>query len=90
LKLQEAARMAMEHPVLLALDIDRVMTLSLAPWQRRRKIQSFEMLNHVLGVFRAEPGECADDVRSRMTEEARYAGALLPVLGGRVRAGAVL
>lgn len=76
-KLREAARIAMTRPVLLALDVDHVMTLSLAPWQKRERVAQFEGAYVVLGVFRAEPGEEQDTVHERLTEEARHAGALL-------------
>lgn len=77
-KLREAARMAMDHQVMLSMDIDRLMTLSLAPWQRRPKVEAFERQHVVLGIFRADPGEGLGDVFSRLLEEAEHAGAPMP------------
>lgn len=81
-KLREAARMAVDHPVMLAIDIDRLMTLSLAPWQPRRKVEAFEGLYQVLGVFRADPGEVSEDVFARLLAEAEGTGAPMPDPGG--------
>lgn len=82
-KLREAARMAMDHPVMLSLDIDRLMTLSLAPWQRRPNVEAFERHHVMLGIFRADPGEGLDGVFARLLEEAVHAGALLPSDAGQ-------
>lgn len=70
--------MALVHSVMLSLDIDRLMTLSLAPWQRRPKVEAFERQHVVLGIFRADPVEDQDDVFSRLLEDAVHACAPMP------------
>lgn len=79
-KLREASRIAMTWPVLVLLDIDELVTMSLAPWQAwqaRGKEEALRMRYQELGVFRAMPGEGRATVFTRMWEEAAYAGALL-------------
>ena len=76
-KLREAARIALSNPVLLCIDIDRLMTLSLAPWQDRGKVEAFHGLYQVLGVFARIGQETHADVYRRLFEEAQFAGAVL-------------
>lgn len=76
-KLREASKMAMRYDVMLGLDVDQVMTLSLGDWQRDYKVKVFRTVYQVLGVFSRMPGETRAEVYQRLYEEAQFAGALL-------------
>ena len=76
-KLKEASRIAMQHPVLLCMDVDELMTLSMAPWMTVGRDAEFRRQYQDLGTFRALPFEPRYSVFERMWDEAIAAGALL-------------
>lgn len=76
-KLREATRMAMERQVMMGLDVDQLMTLSMAPWQQHYKIAVFRKMYQDLGTFSRIGLETRAEVYQRLYEEALFAGALL-------------
>lgn len=76
-KLREASRMAMRGRVMMAIDADHLMTLSLGVWQRPEKVADFEADYFVLGVFRAGGIETRQELYLRLYDEAVASGALL-------------
>lgn len=77
-KLLAVTKMCMRHKVLLAIDGDRLKSLSLAGWQKQAKVAKFEArFDALLGIFFALKGETRADVYRRLYDEARACGALL-------------
>lgn len=68
--LRVCADMAMEHDVMLSVDGLMLKSLSMASWQKRQRVDAFELRFAVLGVFRADAGETRADVYRRLYDEA--------------------
>lgn len=77
LKLREATRMAMTGQVMLAIDVDHLMTISMSARQEPMRLSAFQRMFQVLGVFSRVGDEPWGALYMRMYDEAMQAGASL-------------